>query len=130
MVWVHDPPPPPAAVEYPTIFVTPARCGVRNLDFTTRQRAFNDYYQCVIYNNSGLMTGALVSAEDILITLCKFQSKYTGTIKTVKYLERVASTMLAVTNLAICINLALIVSVSTVLYVTAVDYTYVCFSLC
>lgn len=47
-----------------------------------------------------------------MITCCWTESNLEGFIKTTKYIELAASKMLAITNLAICINLALIVSVS------------------
>ena len=50
--------------------------------------------------------------DDMMVTVCWISSNLEGLIKTIKYIELSASNMLAITNLAICINLALIVSVS------------------
>ena len=51
--------------------------------------------------------------EDLMISVCWTESNLAGFIKTIKYIELAASNMLAITNLAICVNLALIVMVST-----------------
>lgn len=47
-----------------------------------------------------------------MVLVCWAGSNVTGFIKALKFLELVASNMLAITNLAICANLALVVMVS------------------
>lgn len=51
-----------------------------------------------------------------MILICWTGSNLEGLVKTFKFLELASSNMLAITNLAVCINLALIVSVSASLY--------------
>lgn len=50
--------------------------------------------------------------DNMMVTVCWANSKAEGFIKTIKFIELTASNMLAITSLAICINLALIISVS------------------
>eukprot|EP00903_Cladosiphon_okamuranus_P012700 g11874.t1 len=71
---------------------------------------------------SGLVLGLGYLAEDMMITVCWTSSNLEAFIKTLKYIELAASNMLAITNLAICVNLALIVSSHrTVTRVTSVS---------
>ncbi|CAM9229216.1 unnamed protein product [Scytosiphon promiscuus] len=49
-------------------------------------------------------------SESIMILMCWTGSNLEGLVKAFKYLELASSNMLAITNLAVCINLALIVS--------------------
>lgn len=49
--------------------------------------------------------------EDMMVTVCWTGSNVEGFVKTIKFLELAASNMLAITNLAICVNLALIIMV-------------------
>lgn len=46
-----------------------------------------------------------------MVLLCLADAKNLNFIKTMKFIELTAGNMLAVTNVAICVNLALIVSV-------------------
>lgn len=62
---------------------------------------------------SGLVLGLGYVVEDMMVTVCWTSSNLEGFIKFLKYVELAASNMLAITNLAICVNLALIVSVSS-----------------
>ncbi len=48
-----------------------------------------------------------------MITVCWVQSNLAGFIKTIKYIELAAGNMLAITNLAICVNLSFIILVSS-----------------
>ena len=50
--------------------------------------------------------------ESMMISVCWAERDLEGYIKTLKFVQFAASHMLAITNLAICVNLALIVSVS------------------
>eukprot|EP00752_Nemacystus_decipiens_P002662 g2490.t1 len=59
---------------------------------------------------SGLVAGLGVVAENAMVTLCWTGSEVEGLIKTLKFIELSASNMYAITNLAICVNLALVVS--------------------
>eukprot|EP00752_Nemacystus_decipiens_P002663 g2491.t1 len=59
---------------------------------------------------SGLVAGLGVIVESAMVALCWTGSEVEGLIKTLKLIELSASNMYAITNLAICINLALIVS--------------------
>ena len=61
---------------------------------------------------SGLVAGLGYFVEDAMVTLCWSGSNLLSFIKALKLIELTAFNMYAVTNLAICINLALIVSVS------------------
>lgn len=54
-----------------------------------------------------------LALENLMITLCWVQRNLTGLIKTIKYVELAAGNMLAITNLAICVNLSFIVLVSS-----------------
>ena len=56
----------------------------------------------------------LIMAEMVL--LCWSKSELLILIKALKFMEIVGANMLAVTNVAICVNLALIVSVSQISY--------------
>lgn len=62
--------------------------------------------------DSGLVVGLGYVVEDMMITVCWTGSNVEGFIKTLKFVELTASNMLAITNLAICVNLALIIMVS------------------
>lgn len=48
----------------------------------------------------------------MMITVCWTGSNVAGLVKVLKYMEQAAINMLALTNFAICINLALIILVS------------------
>ena len=50
--------------------------------------------------------------ENMMVTLCWVKNNVGGLVKAIKFMELAAGNMLAITNLAICINLALIVLVS------------------
>lgn len=65
-----------------------------------------------MHNNSGMVMSVGFAIDDMMVTVCWANSNVEGFIKTLKFLEMTASNMLAITNLAICINLALLVSVS------------------
>ena len=69
--------------------------------------------QTSLLSCSGLVLALGYLVEDMMITVCWTASNLEGFIKTLKYIELGASNMLAITNLAICVNLALIVSVSS-----------------
>eukprot|EP00903_Cladosiphon_okamuranus_P017796 g16379.t1 len=58
---------------------------------------------------SGLVAGMGVIVESAMVHLCWSASDVEGFIKTLKFIELSASNMYAVTNLAICVNLALVV---------------------
>ena len=62
--------------------------------------------------HSGLVAGLGYLVEDMMVTLCWTGSNLVGFIKALKFIELTAFNMYAVTNLAICVNLALVVSVS------------------
>lgn len=47
-----------------------------------------------------------------MVSVCWIDSNIEGFVKFVKYVELAAGNMLAITNLAICVNLALIITVS------------------
>ncbi|CAM9240864.1 unnamed protein product [Ectocarpus sp. 4 AP-2014] len=59
---------------------------------------------------SGLVWGLCFVVEDMMVTVCWTESDLIGFIKAVKFIEFVSSNMMAITHLAICVNLALIVS--------------------
>lgn len=61
---------------------------------------------------SGLLMEIGYVVEDMMVTACWTARSLEGFIKFVKYIQLAASNMLAITNLAICVNLALIVMVS------------------
>lgn len=62
--------------------------------------------------NSGLIHELADLIMNTMVSVCWSRSEAFFTIKTFKFLELASTNMLAVTNLAICVNLALIVSVS------------------
>ena len=66
-----------------------------------------------MHDYSGLVLELGVLVENMMVTLCWVQSNVEGLVKTLKFMEVAAGNMLAITNLAICINLALIVLVSS-----------------
>ncbi|CAM9158442.1 unnamed protein product [Hapterophycus canaliculatus] len=59
--------------------------------------------------DSGLVLGLCLVIEDMMVTVCWTRSSLENFVKTLKFLELSASNMLAITNLAICVNLALII---------------------
>ncbi|CAM9696298.1 unnamed protein product [Ectocarpus fasciculatus] len=59
---------------------------------------------------SGIIWSLCWLVEDMMVTVCWAGKNLEGLIKTVKFIELASSHMLALTHLAICINLALIVS--------------------
>eukprot|EP00752_Nemacystus_decipiens_P002690 g2512.t1 len=59
---------------------------------------------------AGLLAGLGHLVEDMMVTVCWTGSDLVGFIKALKLIELSAFNMFAVTNLAICINLALIIS--------------------
>ena len=59
------------------------------------------------------MAGLGYLVEDLMVTNCWTGSGVEGFVKALKFFELSAINMFAVTNLAICVNLALIISVST-----------------
>ena len=68
----------------------------------------------VVYGcaQSGLVAGLGYLVEDLMVTNCWTGSGVEGFVKALKFVELSAINMFAVTNLAICVNLALIISVS------------------
>ena len=62
---------------------------------------------------SGLVLELGFLVENMMVTLCWAQKNVEGLIRAIKFVELAASNMLAITNLAICINLAAIVLVSS-----------------
>ncbi|CAN0194386.1 unnamed protein product [Ectocarpus sp. 12 AP-2014] len=58
---------------------------------------------------SGLLHQLFIHTEATMVFVCWAGSNVTGFIKALKFLELVASNMLAITNLAICANLALVI---------------------
>ncbi|CAM9379659.1 unnamed protein product [Ectocarpus fasciculatus] len=58
---------------------------------------------------SGLLHQLFIQAEATMVLVCWAGSNVTGFIKALKFLELVASNMLAITNLGICANLALVI---------------------
>ncbi|CAN0049687.1 unnamed protein product [Ectocarpus sp. 13 AM-2016] len=58
---------------------------------------------------SGLLHQLIFMTEATMISVCWAGDSLTALIKTLKFFELASSNMLAITNLAICINLALIV---------------------
>eukprot|EP00752_Nemacystus_decipiens_P018236 g16364.t1 len=58
---------------------------------------------------SGLVAGLGVVVQSTMVSLCWTGSNVVGLVKTLKFIELSASNMYAVTNLAICVNLALVV---------------------
>ncbi|CAM9229600.1 unnamed protein product [Scytosiphon promiscuus] len=58
---------------------------------------------------SGLLIGLCFCVEDMMLSVCWAGSDVEGFVKTLKFVELAASNMLAITNLAICVNLALII---------------------
>lgn len=69
-------------------------------------------YYCLSVH-SGLVAGLGSVVEDAMVTLCWTGSNAETFMKILKFIELSASNMFAVTNLAICVNLALVVSVSS-----------------
>ena len=61
---------------------------------------------------SGLVLGLGYLVEDMMVTVCWVRNHLEGWMKFVKFVELAAGYMLAITNLAICVNLALIIWVS------------------
>ncbi|CAM9299194.1 unnamed protein product, partial [Hapterophycus canaliculatus] len=59
---------------------------------------------------SGMIHQLAAMAEMTMILICWTEDNLEALIKTFKFLELASSNMLAMTNLAVCINLALIVS--------------------
>ncbi|CAM9367049.1 unnamed protein product, partial [Hapterophycus canaliculatus] len=59
--------------------------------------------------SSGLLHMLAFMAETTMISVCWAGDNLIGLIKVFKFLELASSNMLAVTNLAICVNLALII---------------------
>ena len=64
--------------------------------------------------HSGLVAGLGYLVEDELVSVCWAGSNLAGFIKALKFIELSAFNMFAVTNLAICINLAFVISVRAV----------------
>lgn len=62
--------------------------------------------------NSGLLIGLCFCVEDMMVSVCWTGRNLEGVIKALKFIELAAANMLAITNLAICVNLSLIVVVS------------------
>ena len=62
--------------------------------------------------HSGVVMSVGFAIDNMMVTVCWIDSTAEGFIKTLKFIELTASNMLAITNLAICANLALIISVS------------------
>ena len=62
--------------------------------------------------HSAVVLGVGLVVDDMMISICWLSGKAEGFLMAIKYLELTASNMLAVTNLAISVNLALIVLVS------------------
>ncbi|CAM9489125.1 unnamed protein product [Ectocarpus sp. 12 AP-2014] len=58
---------------------------------------------------SGLLHQLFIQTESTMVLVCWAGSNVTGFIKALKFLELVASNVLAITNLAICTNLALVI---------------------
>ncbi|CAN0278088.1 unnamed protein product [Ectocarpus sp. 6 AP-2014] len=58
---------------------------------------------------SGLLHQLFIQTEATMVLVCWAGSNVTGFVKALKFLELVASNMLAITNLAICANLALVI---------------------
>ncbi|CAM9229526.1 unnamed protein product [Scytosiphon promiscuus] len=58
---------------------------------------------------SGLVMGIGYVVEDMMVTVCWTGSNLMGLIKAIKFIELAAGNMLAITNLAICVNLALVI---------------------
>ncbi|CAM9211130.1 unnamed protein product, partial [Hapterophycus canaliculatus] len=61
-------------------------------------------------SNSGFLIGLCFCVEDMMLSVCWVERNLEGFIKTLKFIELAASNMLAITSLAICVNLALIVT--------------------
>ncbi|CAM9206720.1 unnamed protein product [Ectocarpus sp. 4 AP-2014] len=59
---------------------------------------------------SGLLYELTIMTQGTMISVCWVGERLEGFIKALKYLEQTSSNMLAITNLAICINLALVVN--------------------
>ncbi|CAM9379811.1 unnamed protein product [Ectocarpus fasciculatus] len=59
---------------------------------------------------SGLLYELMIMAQATMISVCWVGTHLEGFIKALKFLEQASSNMLAVTNLAVCINLALVVN--------------------
>lgn len=75
-------------------------------------------------NNSGLLHQLAQMALAQLVSLCWAKSGMLRFIQAMKFLELVGGNMLAITNLAICVNLALIVSVRFGFLLLLFDTTY------
>ena len=71
-----------------------------------------DVLRCPILLSSGLLLGSCYLVEGMMVKICWATSNVEGFMKFMKFVELAASNMLAITNLAICVNLALIVWVS------------------
>ena len=64
------------------------------------------------WHYSGVVMSLGFAIDNMMVTVCWANSKAEGFLRTMKFVEMTSSNMLAITNLAICVNLALIVSVS------------------
>lgn len=62
--------------------------------------------------NSGLLHQLAFMAEATMISVCWTGESLVGLVKTFKFVELAAGHMLAITNLAVCVNLALVIMVS------------------
>ena len=67
---------------------------------------------CTATVPSGLVAGLGLVVEDAMVTVNWIDSNLVGFIKALRFMELSAFNMFAVTNLAICVNLALVVWVS------------------
>lgn len=75
-----------------------------------RNHTGNRLYCTAVHSGLVAQLGYLV--EDAMVSVCWTGSNLEGFIKALKFIELSAFNMFAVTNLAICINLALVASVS------------------
>lgn len=87
------------------LILAPVRCPWRP------QQLISDLLYCSTVH-SGMVMCLGYAVDDLMVTVCWISNNVKGLIKTLKFIEHSASSMLAITNLAICINLALIVLVS------------------
>ncbi len=62
-------------------------------------------------SHSGLLHQLVFVAESSMISVCWVDENLDGLIKSFKFLQQASSNMYAITNLAICVNLALIITV-------------------
>lgn len=67
---------------------------------------------CAYFCTSGLVMSLGYAIDDMMVTVWWANRNVEGFIRTIKFIELSASNMLAITNLAISVNLALIVTVS------------------